>query len=133
LIGKWKTTGTHPILPNKILQGTASFEWLEHGAFIIMYSEIQDEHFPKGVAIFGSDNSNGKYYMMYFDDRGVSRKYEMSIDKKVWIWWRDDSEFSQRFIVIISDDGLTMKSRGEMKKRNAEWEADLSLAYTKQA
>ena len=133
LIGKWKATGTHPYLPNKALQGKASFEWLEDGAFIIMRSEIQDEHIPKGVAIFGSDDSKGKYYMLYFDDRGVSRKYNISMDDKEWKWWRDDSEFSQRFTVTISDDGMTMKSKGEMKKGNSEWEADLSLTYTKQA
>ncbi len=133
LIGKWKTTGTHPFLPNKTLQGIASFEWLEDGAFIIMRSEIQDEHFPKGVAIFGSDDSKGKYYMIYYDNRGVSRKYNMSIDDKQWKWWRDDPEFSQRFTVTISEDRQTMRSKGEMKKGNSEWEGDLSLTYTKQA
>jgi hypothetical protein len=98
-----------------------------------MRSEIQDEHFPKGVAIFGSDDANSKYCMIYFDDRGVSRKYNMSIDNKEWKWWRDDPEFSQRFTVTISDDGLTMESKGEMKKGNSEWEGDLCLTYTKQA
>jgi hypothetical protein len=132
MIGKWKTTGTHPYLPNKTIQGKTSFEWIEDGAFIIMHSEIQDEYIPKGVAIFGSDDSKGKYYMIYFDGRGVSRKYNMSIDNKEWKWWRNDPEFSQRFTVAISDDGQSMRSKGEMKKGNSEWEADLSLIYTKQ-
>jgi hypothetical protein len=77
-----------------------------------MRSEIQDERFPKRVAIFGSHNSKGETYMLTFDTRGVSRKYNLSIDSKEWKWWRDDPEFPQRFTVTISADGLSMISKG---------------------
>ncbi len=129
LIGMWETTGTHPYLPNKTLHGRASFEWLEGGAFIIMHAEIDDPNFPAGVAIFGSDDSTQRYYMLYFDERGVSRKYNLSISGKKLKWWRNDPEFSQRFNITISDDGLTMVSKGEMSKNGSQWEKDLDLTY----
>jgi hypothetical protein len=35
LIGNWHTTGTHRLIPDTILHGRASFEWLENGAFLM--------------------------------------------------------------------------------------------------
>jgi hypothetical protein len=35
LIGEWRTTGTHPLVPGKTLHGRASFSWIEGGAFLI--------------------------------------------------------------------------------------------------
>src|SRR5204862_4725756 len=74
LIGNWDTTGTHPLVPDAILHGRASFEWLENGAFLTMRSEIDEPRFPSNIAVFGSDDALGEYFMLYFDERGVSRK-----------------------------------------------------------
>ena len=57
LIGTWNTTGTHDLVPDTILHGRTSFEWLEHGAFLLMRSEIDDPRFPRGIAIIGSDDA----------------------------------------------------------------------------
>jgi hypothetical protein len=51
LIGNWDTTGTHLLIPDVILHGRTSFEWLENGAFLLMRSEIDDPRFPTGIAI----------------------------------------------------------------------------------
>src|SRR6187402_3917144 len=75
LIGEWKTVGKHPFLPNEVLIGHASFNWMEGGAFIIMQTTIEHKDFPDGIAIFGSDDSSDEYSMIYFDEREVSRKY----------------------------------------------------------
>ena len=76
LVGEWKTVGTHPLVPDTIFHGHTSFDWLEGGAFLIMHSEIDEPQIPSGIAIFGSDDSNKEFYMLYFDERHVSRKYE---------------------------------------------------------
>jgi len=49
--------------------GIRSFSW-------IMRSEIDEPGIPSGVAIVGSDDATGEYFMLYFDERGVSRKYD---------------------------------------------------------
>jgi len=41
-----------------------------------MRSEIDEPGIPSGVAIVGSDDATGEYFMLYFDERGVSRKYD---------------------------------------------------------
>jgi hypothetical protein len=125
LVGVWKTTGTHPYFPDAALQGRASFEWIEGGAFLMMRSEIDHPKFPDGIAIYGSDDEAGTYYMIYFDERGVSRKYDVSITDGQIKWWRDSPHLSQRFTMS------KMASRGEMSQDGGKWEKDLSLTYTR--
>ncbi|KPQ43971.1 MAG: hypothetical protein MPEBLZ_01439 [Candidatus Methanoperedens nitroreducens] len=131
LVGTWKTTGTHPYLPNKTLHGRASFEWIEDGAFLLMRSEITEPEIPSGIAIFGSDNVTGEYFMLYFDERGVSRKYDVSFKKNVMKWWRNSAEFSQRMTLMLTGGGKTITSKGEMSKNGSTWEPDLELKYTR--
>ena len=68
--------------------------------------------------------------MLYFDESGVSRKYEVSLHDNVWKWWRNSPDFSQRFTGTIVDDGNTIASTGELSKDNGStWEKDLALTY----
>jgi hypothetical protein len=131
LVGLWQTTGTHPYFPDKTFHGQTSFGWIEGGAFLIMHSEIDEPEIPSGVAIFGSDDQEKKLYMLYFDERGVSRKYNLTIEEHGLTWWRDDPHFSQRMTTTIAPDGNTMKSEGEMSREGAAWEKDLALTFTR--
>jgi hypothetical protein len=133
LIGEWKTAGTHPFFPDKTFHGRTSFEWLEKGAFFMMHSEIDEPEIPSGIAIFGSDDAAKEFSMLYFDERGVSRKYEWSLVGNVFKWWRNNSDFSQRFTGTITNDGRTMIGKGEMSKNGSAWERDLELTYTRTA
>ena len=129
LIGEWQTAGTHPYFPEITLQGRVLFEWIEGGAFLMMRSEIDHPKFPDGIAIFGSDDEAETYYQIYFDERGISRKYDVSIADKQITWWRDDAHFSQRFTLDVGKDKLL--STGEMSREGGDWEQDLSLTYTR--
>ncbi len=131
LIGNWNTTGTHGAVPDTILHGHASFEWLEGGAFLVMRTEIDDPRFPSTIAIFGSDDSEEEYYMLTFDERGVSRKYEVSLHENIWKWWRSAPGFFQRYEGMITNDGYTIVGKGELSKDGVSWEKDLDLTYTR--
>jgi hypothetical protein len=56
--------------------------------FLIMRSEIEHPEFPTGTAIFGSNNVAGEFFMLYFDERGISRKYDVSFEDNVLKWRR---------------------------------------------
>ena len=131
LIGEWKTVGTHPYIPDTVFHGHTSFEWIEGGSFLIMHSEIDEPEIPSGIAIFGSDNSTREYFMLYFDERKVSRKYQISFQDDIVKWWRDAQDFSQRFTLTFADNGNTIISKGEMCKDGKNWEKDLELTYTR--
>jgi hypothetical protein len=131
LIGNWITTGTHGLTGDTILHGRTSFEWLENGAFLLMRTEIDDPRFPSAIAIFGSDDSEKEYYMLIFDERGVSRKYEVTLHDNVWKWWRNAPGFFQRYEALIVDNDKTIISKGELSKDGVSWEKDLDLTYTR--
>ena len=129
LVGEWKTVGTHPYVADKILNGKSSFNWIEGGAFLIWHSEIDDERFPAGISIFGSDDATGEWFMLYFDERKVSRKYDVSFENNVLKWWRNAPGFSQRYTWTITDDGNTIIGKGELCKDGTNWEKDLDQTF----
>lgn len=131
LVGEWKTAGTHPLVPDTILNGHSSFKWIEGGAFLMCFSEIYEEGFPTGIAIFGSDDATGEYFMMYFDERKVSRKYEVSFQDGVLKWWRNAPGFSQRYSWTIIDNGNKIIGKGQLSKDGTTWEEDLNLTFSR--
>lgn len=131
LVGTWRTVGTHPMVPGKTFHGRTSFAWIEGGAFLIMRSQIDEPEIPSGIAVYGTDDATGECSMLYFDERGVSRRYEVSLRDNVWTQWRNDPEFSQRMVGTISADGRTIVGRGEMSRDGGRWEPDLALTYTR--
>ncbi|MEO6508774.1 MAG: hypothetical protein ABIO02_02375 [Patescibacteria group bacterium] len=131
LIGEWKTTGSHPLVPDTVLHGRAHFEWLDNGAFLVMRSEIDEPNFPAGIAIFGSDDVANKMFILYFDERGISRKYDVTFEGNTLTWWRDDPTFSQRMNITVEEDGNKLIAKGEMSQEGAPWENDIELTYTR--
>ncbi len=131
LIGEWKTIGTHPALPHTTLHGHASFKWIEGGAFLLWYSSVDQAGFPAGVAIFGSDDALNAYFMLYFDERKVSRMQEVSFKNNVLKWWRNAPGHSQRYTWTFEEDGNSFVSRGELSKDGVSWEKDLDQTFVR--
>lgn len=130
LIGDWETTGTHPMVPGKSLPGRSSFAWHEGGAFLIMHTQVDEPKFPDGIAIIGSDDNSGKFAMTYFDERGVSRLFELTVGDRTVTWRRDDPELAQS-ITISSDGGDKLVSKGRMSQKGGPWGDDLSQVFTR--
>lgn len=131
LIGEWKTIGSHPYLPRITLHGRASFEWIEGGAFLILRCEIDDPRIPHGIEIFGSDDIAKTFFMLHFDQRGTSRKFDVTIKNNKITWVRDDPNFSQHYILTVEDNGKKLVNKGKMSQNGGQWEKDLELTYTR--
>ena len=67
--------------------------------------------------------------MLIFDERCVSRKYEVSLHDNIWKWWRNAPGFFQRCEGLIADNGNTIIGKGELSKDGSTWEKDLDLTY----
>ena len=129
LVGEWRIEGSHPLIPGTI-HGRTSFAWSDGGAFLVMRSEIDEPGIPSGIAIFGTDDDSKECSMLYFDERGVSRRYVVALRSDQWQWWRDSPGFSQRFSAQVTDDGKRMVAQGQLN-RGSGWEPDLQLTYTR--
>jgi hypothetical protein len=131
LIGAWTTVGRHSMMPGITLHGRTVFEWHEGGAFLCMRSEIEEQGIPSGIALIGSDDEAETFTMLYFDERAVSRRYEVAMDGAVLRWWRTAPGFSQRYVLTVAPDGDTLRGVSELSKDDATWEQDLELSYTR--
>jgi hypothetical protein len=130
LVGTWDTMGTHPSLPDT-LHGSTTFEWIEGGAFLMMSSEVNEPGVPSSISILGSDDATDVCFMLYFDERGVSRKYECRLRDNSWQLWRNVPGFSQRFTGTFADEGHTIVGVWELSEDDVTWKRDLELTYTR--
>lgn len=87
---------------------------------------------PDGLAIPGPDDALGRCFMLYFDEGGVSRQYEVTLGRNGLEWSRDDPKFAQRFSITVAKGGNTLAGRGEMSREGSPWEPDLELTYTRE-
>ena len=94
LIGEWEMELTNTsFLPNKSdkIKGLSTFEVTENGGFLV--ERQGDIPLPWSRWVMGRDDSEQYYSVLYFDDRSVSRKYEMSFNDDVWKKWRSAPRF----------------------------------------
>lgn len=130
LIGEWETAGSHPLVPGLDLRGQSSFGWHEGGAFLIMHTHVDEPRFPDGVAIIGSDDNSGKFAMTYFDERGISRLFELTVGDRTATWRRDDPKLAQS-VTISAQGGGKLVSKGRMSERGGPWGDDLSQVFSR--
>ena len=97
----------------------------------MMYSQDAEPRIPSGMAVIGSDNAVETYFWLYFDERGVSRKFEMTLRDNVWKLWRNAPGFSQRFTGTFSDNGDSISGVWELSEDDSTWKRDVEETYTR--
>jgi hypothetical protein len=136
LVGEWELEITsmsfHPD-PSAVVRGHTVCSWVEAGAFLRQHSEVPNTEFPRGTSMIGADDSAGSYSVLYFDSRGVSRIYQMSLDGDTWKMWRDFPGFLQRFIGTFGNYDNKITARCEKSSDGSNWEHDFDLTYTRSA
>jgi hypothetical protein len=130
-IGAWTTEGSHSMMPGIRLHGRTIFEWHEGGGFLCVRSEIDEPGIPSAVALIGSDDEAGALTMLYFDERTVSRRFDVAMEGSVLRWWRSAPGFSQRCVLTASPDGDTLRGVSSLSKDDVSWEQDLELRYAR--
>jgi hypothetical protein len=94
-----------------------------------MRSEIDHPDIPQGMALIASDDVAKEFFMLHFDERGISRKYDVTITENGLTWTRNNPEFSQRFVLTMEENGKNMVGKGEMCSKGGAWEDDIQLTY----
>jgi hypothetical protein len=130
-IGVWNTVGHHSMIAGTTLHGRISFEWHEGGGFVCVRSDVVEGGIPSAIAIIGSDDATSQFTMSYFDERGVSRRFDVVLEGSELRWWRTAPGFSQRFVLTIAADGKTMRGVSSLSKDDKTWEQDMEVSYTR--
>ncbi len=89
---------------------------------------------PTATCIIGRDHSDPDYYVLYADDRGVSRVYRMSFSERTWRMWRETPEFSQRFDAVVSLGQAEITGSWQKSVDGGQtWEHDFTVRYSRLA
>jgi hypothetical protein len=130
LVGEW----TQEVSGHGDPTGTVSFEWALGDRYLVQRSTLPAP-FPESLALIEYDESAAEFRQHYFDSRGVSRVYRMTLAGSEWTLSRTEPDFSelafaQRFLGTISDDGRSVKGRWEQSHDGGStWEHDFGLRF----
>ena len=130
LVGKWAMVGTHPAFASAA-HGISTFEWLAEDALLIWHFDWQQPGPPSAISVIGRDDSTDACCVLYSDERGVGRIYQMTLEHGEWKMWRETTGFSQRMTGRFSDDGKTITVRGLLSHDSSRWEQDLDVTYSR--
>jgi hypothetical protein len=132
LVGEWDmelSAASFLPDPSATIHGQASFKWLEGGDFLIARQGSKASGPPYSTSIIGRDEMSETYMVLYFDDRGVSRVYQMSLEGRQWKQWRQAPGFFQRFTGTFSADGNIIDASWEKSNDGSAWQHDFNLTY----
>ena len=120
--------------PAKLPEARSRFEWALGGQFLLQRTEISIPEAPDSLAIVSTNLETGGYLQHYYDSRGVTRLYAMSLADDVWTLIRESPDFTpldfqQRFTGTFSADKNTITGAWEKRFPNGDWEHDFTLNY----
>jgi hypothetical protein len=129
-VGEWETEATHRMLPDTVVPGRITVEWLEGERFLLHRARTDHPDFPDSISVIGDTAEDADSLTMhYFDSRGVFRVYRFSAEEGQLRIWRDEPGFRQRFTGRFSDDGNTFDGTFELNAEDAGWIDDLKITY----
>jgi hypothetical protein len=137
-VGEWVVEARFPgdqAATGESPRGRSRFEWDLRRQYLLQRTEAPGPGVPDSLAIVSADLETGAYTQHYYDSRGVTRLYAMSLDDGVWTLTRESPDFSrldfaQRFIGTFSTDGSTIS--GAWARRfdgSPDWQHDFDLIY----
>ena len=130
-VGEWIAQVEVPGAP----PGRSTFEWDLRGTVLVERALSPLPEFPDGLMII-KPTSDG-YRQHYFDSRGVTRIYWMTLTDRTWTLVRTEPdftplEFSQRYVGEIAEDGNRIEGSWETSDDGGQsWQTDFPLSYTR--
>lgn len=126
LAGRWDVSVDNPHIPGT-LTGTMTAEWQE-GTYLVLRSHADHPDAPDSLMIIGVDDTTDACTVLYSDERGVHRIYQMRLADGVWRQWRDAPGFAQRFTGTF-DGPDTIRGKWEICLDGITWEHDFEMTY----
>ena len=141
-VGEWvieaRFPGEEPAPPGATEEGPrgrSRFEWDLGRQYLLQRTEVPVPEAPDSLTIVSADPETGAYTQHYYDSRGTTRLYAMTLDDRVWTLMRESPDFSpldfaQRFTGTFSADGTTISGAWESRLGgNHDWQHDFALTY----
>lgn len=132
LVGDWKLSMTDAwFLDARDVRvgGTASFGWLGD-AFLEFRASLGRDHVTWHWVI-GRSDPREQLMLLYHDERGVCRVFDMTFGEGLWTLTREDPGFHQRFVATLDDGRIVGRSEAS-EDAGATWRKDFDLIFERQ-
>ncbi len=116
--------------PGVEVPGEATIEWLGD-AFIELRGSLGMDH-GTWHWVIGRSDPNEQLVLLYHDERGVSRVFDMTFANGEWTLTREDPDFHQRFIATVADDRIGGRWEAS-EDAGVTWRKDFDLIFERQA
>jgi hypothetical protein len=133
LVGEWSLMMTDAwFLESREVevQGTATIEWLGD-AFLEMRASLGMDH-GTWHWVIGRSDPREQLVLLYHDERGVLRVFDMTFTKGDWTLTREDPDFHQRFIATVEPDRITGRWEAS-EDAGTTWRKDFDLIFERRA
>jgi hypothetical protein len=132
LVGEWSVELPSPDGSEATSRGRSVFEWVLGRSYLLQRTEAPVPEAPDTLAVVSAADDG--FLLHYYDSRGVTRLYEMTLAGGVWRLERNAADFSplpfhQRFTGTFSDDRTVVHGTWETSPDGVSWERDFDLVY----
>jgi hypothetical protein len=126
LVGAWRLTLSDAWFLEPAgtqVHGSATVEWLGD-AFLTLRSELDGEW----TLVIGRSDAHDAYTVLYHDNRGVCRVFDMTFEDGRWTLNREDPDFHQRFIADVEQDRIMGRWEAS-EDEGRTWRKDFDLLF----
>ena len=132
LVGEWKLTMTNAWFLESLDikgEGSATIQWLGE-AFLEMRATLGQEH-SSWHWVIGRSDAREQFVLLYHDERGVLRFFDMTFGEGEWRLVRKDPDFHQRFIATVTGDRIDGRWEAS-EDAGVTWRKDFDLIFERQ-
>jgi len=124
LIGTWDFTMDHAALSQPVC-GRQRYERVLDGAFVMLHWTYDHPDFPDAIALLD------KHAYHYFDVRGVTRAFDLTVDDSGWAMVRHDEDFWQRSVGRLHGTDAIHGTGENSHDAGTTWQHDFSMSLVR--
>jgi hypothetical protein len=127
-VGDWALTITNMWWldePTTVTSGTATGEWLGD-SFVRLRADLSGV--PTWEFVFGRSDARDQFVVLYHDERGVLRVFELTLDDGSWVMSRTDPDFHQRLLGRVEGDRIVAQADAS-DDQGATWRKDFDMIF----
>ncbi|CAN5769005.1 hypothetical protein BH11MYX2_BH11MYX2_14610 [soil metagenome] len=128
LLGTWRHEAMIPGFAKPFVS-TVRFTWIVKDMLLLMKSKGQKGGPPSCTGVLGADDANNELQMLYCDERGVTRIYDVTLNKTEFTWERKAKGFSQKLVCKFSKDGRSIAGEAFKAVNGGRMQHDMMWIY----